>query len=305
MISISSSSLDQKDCFYSGTYGKVYQISEDKAIKIYKKLILADNGNYYVNPTLARNLSMYQYMIKKGKKIQYSDFLEDVVFVDGQLLGVLIPFYQGKTFEHYMDSSFSFKYQLIKEFVRNAKELTDHFIYPTDFKLNNLMVSDSHTKIIDLDDTCTKYCHIPHPNYRKESMITLNGTIQNFFDVHPLKGYSAFLKKELEVGYFPYCSSYSKLNELLKKLGEEEDYCIVSDISDFDFSDSNLKRFKLLYKTPFFVVGDLYYQKIIQKFREKGFSLYDFITEEDEEHFISNHAVSNLYEFRGKTFIKK
>ena len=305
MMSIASSDLDNMNCYRAGTYGMIYQLNDDTAMKIYKKLILADDGNYYLNPVLSRKLSNYQYMIQKGKNIKYSDLLRDVVSVDGQILGVLIPFYDGKTFASYCVSSFDFKYDLAQELIRNAEELTNHFIYPTDYKLNNLMVFNNHAKIIDLDDTCTKYCHIPHPFYFKESMQTLNETIQDFFDVHPLKGYSAFLKKELEVGFFPYCSSYSKLSNALKELGTKNDYCVVSNDSDSDSLSSLPRNFKFLYKTPSFIMGDDYYYHIIEEFRENGYSLYDFVTDKDIIFFPSNHAVSNLLELKGKTLIKK
>ncbi len=305
MISIARKELDNYHYLNSGTFGSVYQVDDSTCYKIYHPYVRNSCGEMVKNPNL-KQIHWYSRFLKKNAKLAYSCIFSDYLLVDGEFAGVVLPYYTGITFDKMMNAPFFEKSQLIEELVRNAKELTSHYIYPCDYKLNNLISNFGHTKIIDLDDTFTKSSSFMNPIYLKKSVTLLNETIRDFLDEYQYRQYSAFFKRDLERGFWPECTNYHELDSYLKERCSYYHYILCDQNSDLSYLEnliSDQNRFLYLYPNGCF--RDDYFQEILFDYQKHHIPLYDFIHESDLTSFCSNHGVLDYSIVKEKRLIKK
>ncbi len=181
MIRISQEDLRKLECLDAGKGGSVYKKDDDTAYKIYHQTVKEDlTGLTVTNPALTISRRHFYSLIRRSKHLIYSGGVKDIIYIDGKFGGVCIPYYEGKKFNEIMNSPFDIKVDLSRQMVRNAKELSHHLIFPTDYKLNNVILSNHRAQFIDLDDSKTHVYYMPSLICRAFSVNALGETIQEF-----------------------------------------------------------------------------------------------------------------------------
>ena len=158
MVNLSSSDLKKLKAYKSGNFATIY-INGDKAYKIYNEEVKTDNHYIAKNPVLQhrlRSINKCNRLIRLNRKIQYTDLIEDIIYVDGKFAGVVLPSYDAPLFYDLMNEPIERRVELSRKLIKCARELTDHNIYPKDYKLINMFLVDGEAKLIDLDDVFTK-----------------------------------------------------------------------------------------------------------------------------------------------------
>lgn len=226
MIHITSSNIEKLERIKSGKFGTVYKKDDDIAYKIYHPTVSDDSWKETMNPTLLLPQIRYNVLIKRSNSLKYSGGVIDKLYVDGKFAGVIIPYYDGVELAQLMDDPIDFKIKLSKKIIRNAKELTANLIYPTDYKLNNILYSNGKVQLIDLDDVKTHICFTPNIIFRSLSINSLGETIQAFLKEHKHLPLPKEVKKSVEREKFFYTSKYNTIEEYLKRKKKKEKYYI-------------------------------------------------------------------------------
>lgn len=160
MINISESEINKMERIGCGNFGSVY-LNKDKVYKVYHKQIKAESLTFNIktiidNPTLKTKPIKYEYLKHINHKLKYTDLIDDTLCIDGGFGVVVMPYYNGDTFENHKYDPIEKKVAIARQLLLNAKELTDNLIYPLDYKSNNIMLYENKIQIIDLDDVKTK-----------------------------------------------------------------------------------------------------------------------------------------------------
>ena len=308
MIHISEKDLDSYRNISCGKFGYVYQVDDDTAYKIYIPTLYTSWGGEYKNPALKFSKKKFERLIKAGKTLQYTDVLNDIIFIDNKFAGISLPYYDGGVITSIVNKSYDKKVNVSKQLVRNAKELNDHFIYPMDYKLNNIMLEDGNVKIIDLDDPLTKVDGFSHKNHLKKSTIILGDTIYTIFNEFHAKPYTRAITKQLAKPFPTKTTAISDIDDYIDHKESNIPFLIIDSTSDLH----RLKRllnshdFRLLYKCSERNYNDFYYQQFIDYFASNGISLYDFLGYDHFiDYYLKDYAPCELYELNGKSFVKK
>jgi len=186
-----------------GSFGTVYKF-QNKAIKKYHRL-----GK--------QKLLKFKLMKARKPKIKYTFLVEDLLYIDGQFSGVVYPYIEGENLYKIVRDLNAFeKSDLANQIIRNAKELTNNAIYPTDYRLPNIILDiDGNIRIIDLDDKYTYVTLFPSPLLLGDSLISLKNLLIHFlesdsFDVYRphINGLEKYteaqrLSKKLVLSYKP------------------------------------------------------------------------------------------------------
>ena len=149
-----------------GGFGTIYRErgNEDTCWKIYSNYVVDLLKMEIPNPTLDLPKSRFIRLIRKSRKLKYSDGIYDLLYVNGHIVGVTMPFYEGRVLSDvFLNLPLNTKIGIAKQLVRNSKELSDNFIYLTDYKLNNFILCGDTVKIIDVDDCRTHVGILPNP----------------------------------------------------------------------------------------------------------------------------------------------
>jgi len=161
-----------------GLFGTVYRY-QDKAIKQYHPYIYKFDTS---NPCLKPYHLKFKLMKLKAPNIKHTFLVEDLLYINGKFSGVIYPYIEGNHLGTLLDTmSIIEKEKLSRQLIIHAKELTDNFIYPKDYRLPNILRDiNGNIKIIDLDDIRTKIKLYPSPcNY----MLSLNSLRQVLIDL--------------------------------------------------------------------------------------------------------------------------
>ena len=309
MVEIKKEDIDQYELIGSGAFGMVYKVDDHTAYKVYIPTLYDAFGHPFKNPALRMPKRKFRRLRERAKDLKYTDVLKDVLFMDGEYAGIVLPYYGGGSLVNALHLPFSLKLDYSKQLVRNGKELTDHYIYPMDYKLNNILLDDGKVRIIDLDDALTHVCATANPFYCGHCIDDLNETIQTIFCEHEIQPYSHAVKNSLFRNRGKFETTYEGIEEYLE-LKEEDSipFLLCGD-------DSHLGTLrKVLHNHPFHVIyqpnqnyyDDNYYLKMIQMFHEKGIDLFDIISfyKEQDEYF-KNFAASEHFELKGKQLLKR
>ena len=230
--------------------------------------------------------------------------------MNGFFAGIVIPFYEGRYLYHLKDFTFSEKYSAAKQMVRNGKELHQHFIYPDDYKLDNMILDPNGVvKFFDLDDVFTKVWIVPSFYLNMECNFGLFETIQAFFDEDASRPYHLDVRKALKREYEPLSFHYSKMLDYIERKNKDHSFVIASQDSDISKLQEFLSShpYSLLYRIPVNSPSDddSYYFQIIQRFKELGIPIYDFLKPYDLiDVYSNNFRTVDSVELKGKEFVK-
>lgn len=194
MIFNSESEIYVLEYISHGSYGNIYR-KENKAIKKYREKIKG-----YNNPCFRLNKKKFKLYKKRQNKIKYTTLPTELIYVNHYFVGVVYDYIDGDILTNIMKQiDFEQKKSICYDIIRNAKELTDHHIYPLDYKLNNIMYDQNNQiKIIDLDDIWTKATYLPNYYYYKRSLYELKETLLVFLDNKNLEYHGKLTYQDLE-----------------------------------------------------------------------------------------------------------
>ena len=137
-----------------------------------------------------------------------------------------------------MEEPFDIKRDLSLQMIKNAKELTQNFIYPLDYKLNNMMYVNGEVKFIDLDDRLTKVRYGPDYLANRRSISDLGETVEAFFrDTN----YGVSMSKNVRtcLGKEPrFYGSYDDILDYIKEKSFGSSYLLVDNNSDLNEVES-------------------------------------------------------------------
>ena len=308
MIKISKIDLDQLQLIGNGRFGLVYQKDENTVYKIYRSSMYDVRGIATDNPALSSISRRLKRLMQKGKDLCYTDVPIDFIKVDGNLCGLVLPFYKDGNLTFYMNRSFNEKMDIAEQLLRNSKELTDHHIYPSDYKLNNILMDGDEVRISDLDDVLTHVCHFPNPIYLTQSIFALQDTIRclfNEFDVYPY-GYPVSKKLGRDRGFTTV--HYSGISKYLNQKKDKTPFLIIDSgtniakIQDIIHNHS----FRILYLSIPAPNNERFYFNVLHDYNAKQVPIYDFLsTGCEDEYFRLNYPEVPVYRCIGKELIKR
>ena len=308
MINISSQDLLKYQKVSRGGFGIVYQVDNDIAYKIYVPTVLDMNGTEIKNPCLSRPLKKYENIMSRDKLLKHTDLLSDYVFIDGRFGGIKIPFYDGVLVTKLKREKFIVKRRISKQIIRNAKELDKSFIYPTDYKLSNMMFVNGDVKFIDLDDTRTYYLRIPNRLYHNSSVRGIDNTIKKLFHEAQFKPFTRVVHDKLEnKPWNKVIKTFDDIEDQLLERSKKINIILVNSSSDLDVVSNFLKNnnYKIVFVYEKKIVDDRYYLDIINKLNNRGLNVFDFICKTDIDLVFSDYNTRECIMSNGKILVKK
>ncbi len=297
MIEIQSRDLE--NCRHnSGCHGTVYQINDEIAYKIYHEQIFDYDGNRCPNPALINPDKRLDRLKRNGKDLQYSDVWIDKISMNHQFRGLVIPYYNEKSLFEKVDQDYATKIRLAKETVRNTRELTDHFIYPTDLKIFNIMVHNGSVKIADLDDTYTKVLTRSSSILEKQVVLRLNETLLDFFQEYEFASYALYFDSLLQRERSYAEDSYDFTKRYLDEKEKEMHFLIIYPESDIQLIKRALAScpYQVILVYDYFFRDDDYLISLYHSFLEHGIILYDAVYIGCLEDYLHNFHVSSRKE---------
>ena len=306
MLRLKSREIEKYDKLGSGAFGSVYRIDDDLAIKLYHPEVKTLFGGRKANPQLKkRNRAL---RIKRiGKDLKHSDLIQDLVYIDDSYAGVVIPFYDGVTLNHMMNAPLETKIDISKQLIRNCKELTEHHIYPLDFKLNNMMYVNGEVKLIDLDDYYTKYLYFNSEIHKRDCVSGLDETIKTYFGEYRECNYNEcldyYLTRERPEGK----NKYKDIDSYIKEKDTPYNYLFIDTDSDIEI----IKRLKsqgdfriiLLFNSNEYD-GELFVD-FFNQLEKNGIYVYDMIRKSEFDLYFSNNKTDSMQYVKGRECFKK
>ena len=293
MVEIKEDELKKLEKIGCGTFGIVYKKDDKFAYKIYFSPIHVRIDEFDIfcnNPSLNLPKKRFQRLIEVSKTLQYSGGVLDTINVDGEFGGVVIPYYSGKRLDNMMNVNLDLKIELSNQLVRNCRELNKNFIYPTDLKLNNIIMDGNSVRIIDLDDVSTYVSRVPNPIHRVLSIKSLASTIECFFKENTYLYLPRWISNQL---LRESCGTarYKDIENYIKRKKEKRKILFVNDKSNLDEVKEIVKNgsYKVVFVLPEeFQENDTdKYMLIIERYRNNGINLYDFTLKDRLDTYIS------------------
>lgn len=291
MISITKDELDQYKVLGHGKYGKVYQVDDSIAYKIYYETLPDIDGFAAINPALLTSKKTINKLLKRGQNIQYTDLIQDYIVINNRFGGVCIPFYDGKTLSQLKDTPYQVKRDISTQMVRNHKELLRHFIYPRDYHTDNIMVTKSgEVKLIDLDDFLTKVSSYPNPFLALLCTGRLNETIREFFH-EPRFSRGKELEEMITRPRAKYSPSTRWLDHYLTRLEATQDYLIIDNNSDLNIVSqlTNNHKYRILMMFGKEILDYPHVVYTLYNLKEKGIPIYDIVANNQIEEYFTNN----------------
>ena len=302
----------------SGTFGAVFHNGKT-AFKRYHTLVKANSSLGYQliqNPCLKSHPLKFKMIKHYQKKLQYTDLNYERLYIDQKFCGICYPYYEGKTLYHLQQLPFQEKENIIKQLLQNAEELSNHHIYPLDYKLDNIIYTNNEqVKIIDLDDPLTKYKICKHENLLNESMIALKNTMICFLNAHHIQSYhslSKYLTHKQQIHNLQEKITYQQLYHYLDIHHSKNNFLMIQP-SYFSYHDLYLIKeiiqkqdFKIIIIDSNSISLDILKQFILFLY-QAGISIYDVIPKSNEEiiNYINNYNTSEYYILNNNKTISK
>ena len=241
MVNIDERQLRDLSKISSGNFGNIYRAG-DNVFKVYEPKIKTTVGTLDNNPMLRDSykvISRLQKLIELNKKVKKTDLITDLLYVDGKFRGVVLPYYDGLELTKVMDKPLKDKIEYSRKLLENARELSKHHIYPTDYKLINLLLVGNQIKIIDLDDIFTKVGIRYAPMYHKECIYGLYETIAALLNENRYHCYIS----EADGLIVPHKSkidgTFESIESYLDDKEEDHSYIFLDETTDLDiYSDA-------------------------------------------------------------------
>ena len=306
MIKIDKLDLEKLERIGHGDFGVVYKKDDKTAYKIYNKMI----SNYYSgieynNPIFILPKSHFTRIMAKCKKLNYTDGINDLIYINGEFKGVSIPYYDGDTLNNLLNKPLKLKIELSKQLVRNSKELIKNHLYTTDHKLNNIMLSNNEIKIIDLDDIKTHPSIIRNPILERKSIISLGSTIQRFLNISGHFPINYEIAQKLKREKREYLTNYNKIEKYIENLQKEKNIIFIDNETDIEKLKELINHFG--FETVYVVEDNLdknSYLEIIEKLKAENIELFDFVKKDKIDNYPESEIVNESYLLSKKELIK-
>lgn len=306
-MDITKKELEHLERLGSGTFGAVYKKDSKYALKVYFPEIKDEQWNLYYNPSLKLPKRRYKELIRRSKYLKYTGGVLDMLYVDGEFSGVVVPFYEGKTLSKMIDAPLEDKLPLAKQLVRNSKELSRHFIYPTDYKLNNMINHNGNIELIDLDDVRTHVCYKPSIIFRSISLGALNETIQTFFKEYIHLYFPKNIEKKLGRAPANFTIKYKTIEGYINKKMIPRDFLVINKDTDFE-EVSKLTKDKD-YAITYIIdkPTDDYreYELLLYELEDFGINLYDITTQDRFDCYNECEMINSISYIENHQLIKK
>lgn len=307
-MNITNQDLKKLTYLSSGTFGSVYHDGKN-ALKIYHPEVKVryDFGYEMVsNPCLRPHPIKFRLIKYYNKRLKYTDLNYEPLYCNQQFFGICYPYYDGTELYQLKNIPFSEKEEIVKQLLRNAKELTDHHIYPLDYKLDNVLYTKKgEVKIIDLDDPLTKYRLIKHPSLYQQSMITLKNTVVHFLNSNSNQPYfslTQFLQHKQQIYSLGNRITYQQLYDYLNIHNSKNNFLIIRP-EQFSFHMiSNIKALIKRKQTKIIVIDPAEFsyevlQNFVMSLIHAGIEIYDIWPESSNkiENYINNYNISETF----------
>ena len=284
MINLNKSDLDGLELICHGTIGDIYRCG-DKIFKVYSRKITQRFS--MINNPIYRfellTLLKFNRLIARNSLIENTDLIDGVYRFDNDLLVSSMPYYNGGTLLKQTHSPFENRLDYSRQFLNNAKELADHYVYTRDFKLQNVMLHNGKVKIIDLDDPCTKICSVKNPYWLHQSVVGVDGTI-----------------KALLNEYNRCTTNIDVLNSTTReRIGDLNSFDDIENYIDFKSipskvlfvsGNSNITSDSVVEGSKVILVFDKFdYNEVMEKinsFRNRGIEIYDVVLRAKVEDYL-------------------
>ena len=308
MIHIKRQDLDNLRRIGRGGFGIVYQKDEDTAYKIYTPTVLNFNDMEVSNPALLRSKRKYNYIISIGKKLNYTDLVQDCIYIDGKFGGISIPYYDGPTLRHLKNANFSIKRNIAHQIIRNAKELENHHIYPTDYKLANMIYVGDEVKFIDLDDTRTLYQRRTNKPHKINCVRKIDQTLDDFFHETGYRPYSLTVASKLDKNQpVVTIKSYEDILTKFKEKERPHKILLINADSDLDVISSFLRDnlYDVFFVYDKKVLDDDYFMNVINRLHSYNIPIHKLICRTDTNQIFSDYNTEECTMSYEKNLIKK
>jgi serine/threonine protein kinase len=301
IIKINSVNLESLEKVGKGKFGVVYKKDEQIAYKIYHETIVDLDWKEITNPALLLLPIHFKTLIKRSKNLVYSGGVLDTIKVDGKFRGVVIPYYDGEEFLNLIDKPIGYKVDLSKQLVRNAKELSKNWIYPTDYRLKNVLLTNGEVKIVDLDDSRTHPFILPGLLFKTISINALGNTIQSFLKEREHLYFPKEITDNLGRERIKCFYNYKRIEEYLSRKGKEKSIIYIDDNTDLsNISYFNLDNFVFVYVIDEQQLNIYKASMKIEQLKDKGIKLFDFVKKEEQNNYRDIENIDEEYEFKNK-----
>ena len=308
MINITSKDIENFEYITQGTYGKIYKVNDHIAYKLYKdKVKDTYSGVEYNNPSLYIRKRRFAALIERCKDLEYTDGFYDTVYKDKKFSGVAMIYYKdAPTLYSLRDMPVDKKDPLSRELIRNAGEIIEHHIYPTDYNTSNVLLVDGKIKIIDIDDIRT---HISNGNnlmLQRSSNKSLSYTLEDFHDCGLRYNMSRRVKKRLEKPIIKNMYSYDSMFEYLDTFDDDKVILFINDNSDINEVKKLYDKYdiKIVYSLRNRKIKDRSLIKRIDFYNDKDIPIYDFVLESKKDDYYKSDNITEEYVIEDKQLKK-
>lgn len=304
--------LDEREIFDlqfvgKGSYGSTYLMG-NTIIKKYHKLYSSSFDDLYSNKVklvVKYKRKKIILLLVRNQFIHNTNLINDVVFIKNKFSGVSYPYIDGDILDNYCKENILKKCNMSYQLVRNAKELTDFYIYPLDYKLNNILYDKSgNIQIIDLDDDYTKVTLMSNPIYLYFSLYSLRRTVINFLENDDVYNYfDYYANSDLNLSRYQLASefrgkrifSYYDIVDYINSRCQTinltfVDCCNIDSSFNIDFSllrhiqEFTFSKIVLCIDSEKIKTGDVikYKSILVNVFRDNELDVYDILTCNDQ-----------------------
>ena len=286
MINISKEELDDLEIIDSGNFGIIYK-KGNKIYKIYKDEIKTDNYSMIKNPLLNNKvltLNKLNKLIGIRHLIKNTDLIENIIYVDNKLSGVVMPYYDGKTLCDLGNEAFTKRIEYSYKLLNNTKELTNYYIYPTDIRLKNVMVVKDEVKIIDLDDNFTKVKYLKDLILERKTYSMLDNTIKYYLKEYDYRHYERDVFDLINYEANKCNKSYDDIKTYLDYKKIKSNLLFIDE--KYNTHLHNVYYFKVILTYKKF--NSDYLKHCINVLKDKGVIISDIISEDNIHNYIEN-----------------
>ena len=292
----------------SGTFGSVFHNGKIAFKKYHPEIKAHFEFEYKIikNPCLRPHPIKFRLMKYYNRHLKYTNLSCEPLYINQKFSGICYPYYDGDVLYNLKNISFIEKEDIVKQLLRNAKELTNHHIYPLDYKLDNIIYTkQGEIKIIDLDDPLTKYKLVRHPHLYQKSMVTLKDTVVHFLNLnreYHCHSLAPFLNHTQQIDSLCNGKTYRQLYNYLEIHSSKNNFLIIPPEQNVLQVISDIKRLMQQLEIKIIILESNTipletFQSFILLLIQEGIEVYDILpsTPNDVINYIKDYNVSKTF----------